>query len=185
MFSLSMRMRLLADFICSSKHFKWLTKCHYAWLMVLLRDESWNTFTLILLRLDIGDGKEVDLEECPRSKLRQQCIKYLGPVCVQNVIYFLNICFELYAAHPIMIVIWVWYLKMWLYITSKFIFHLFLCLSWCNQQEREDYEYLVEEGKIVHKLTGNLLDTRTTPKAKWIFVMSTTKRLHVGEVRIN
>lgn len=75
--------------------------------------------------------------------------------------------------------------KMWLYITSKFIFHLFLCLSWCNQQEREDYEYLVEEGKIVHKLTGNLLDTRTTPKAKWIFVMSTTKRLHVGEVRIN
>ncbi|XP_057965563.1 IQ domain-containing protein IQM3-like [Malania oleifera] len=29
--------------------------------------------------LDIGDGKEVDLEECPRSKLRQQCIKYLGP----------------------------------------------------------------------------------------------------------
>ncbi|KAI8006354.1 Triosephosphate isomerase, cytosolic [Camellia lanceoleosa] len=30
-------------------------------------------------RLDIGDGKEVDLKECPRSKLRQQCIKYLGP----------------------------------------------------------------------------------------------------------
>ncbi|KAL2533565.1 IQ calmodulin-binding motif family protein [Abeliophyllum distichum] len=29
--------------------------------------------------LDLGDGKEVDLEECPRSKLRQQCIKYLGP----------------------------------------------------------------------------------------------------------
>ncbi|CAK9188346.1 unnamed protein product [Ilex paraguariensis] len=30
-------------------------------------------------RLDIGDGKEVDLEECPRSKLRQECIRYLGP----------------------------------------------------------------------------------------------------------
>ncbi|KAF2307602.1 hypothetical protein GH714_030106 [Hevea brasiliensis] len=29
--------------------------------------------------LDIGDGKELDLQECPRSKLRQQCIKYLGP----------------------------------------------------------------------------------------------------------
>ncbi|GLT94667.1 hypothetical protein SLE2022_123960 [Rubroshorea leprosula] len=29
--------------------------------------------------LDIGDGKEVDLNECPRSTLRQQCIKYLGP----------------------------------------------------------------------------------------------------------
>ncbi|KAF5948120.1 hypothetical protein HYC85_014077 [Camellia sinensis] len=29
--------------------------------------------------LDIGDGKEVDLKECPRSKLQQQCIIYLGP----------------------------------------------------------------------------------------------------------
>ncbi|MCD7449320.1 hypothetical protein HAX54_051260 [Datura stramonium] len=30
--------------------------------------------------LDIGEGKEVNLEKCPRSKLHQQCIKYLGPV---------------------------------------------------------------------------------------------------------
>ncbi|KAF4353146.1 hypothetical protein G4B88_003023 [Cannabis sativa] len=30
--------------------------------------------------LDIGDGKEVNLERCPRPKLHQQCIKYLGPV---------------------------------------------------------------------------------------------------------
>ncbi|KAL3624643.1 hypothetical protein CASFOL_031311 [Castilleja foliolosa] len=30
-------------------------------------------------KLDIGDGKEVDLKECPRSKIRQQCIEYLGP----------------------------------------------------------------------------------------------------------
>ncbi|GFZ03697.1 calmodulin-binding family protein [Actinidia rufa] len=29
--------------------------------------------------LDIGEGKEVNLERCPRSKLQQQCIKYLGP----------------------------------------------------------------------------------------------------------
>ncbi|GMN39393.1 hypothetical protein TIFTF001_008616 [Ficus carica] len=29
--------------------------------------------------LDLGDGKELDLDECPRSKLKQQCIKYLGP----------------------------------------------------------------------------------------------------------
>ncbi|PON82415.1 calmodulin-binding family protein [Trema orientale] len=29
--------------------------------------------------LDIGDGKEENLERCPRSKLQQQCIKYLGP----------------------------------------------------------------------------------------------------------
>ncbi|KAL0390379.1 UNVERIFIED_CONTAM: IQ domain-containing protein IQM2 [Sesamum calycinum] len=32
-------------------------------------------------RLDIGEGKEVNLiEKCPRSKLQQQCIKYLGPM---------------------------------------------------------------------------------------------------------
>ncbi|KAG7022148.1 IQ domain-containing protein IQM2, partial [Cucurbita argyrosperma subsp. argyrosperma] len=31
--------------------------------------------------LDIGEGKELDLvEECPRVKLQQQCIKYLGPL---------------------------------------------------------------------------------------------------------
>ncbi|XVF55946.1 hypothetical protein PTKIN_Ptkin06aG0076400 [Pterospermum kingtungense] len=29
--------------------------------------------------LDIGEGKEVNLEKCPRPKLQQQCIKYLGP----------------------------------------------------------------------------------------------------------
>ncbi|XP_012066462.1 IQ domain-containing protein IQM3 isoform X2 [Jatropha curcas] len=78
--------------------------------------------------LDIGDGKELDLEECPRSKLRKQCIKYLGP------------------------------------------------------QEREHYEYIVVEGKIIHKQTGNLLDTSEGSKgAKWIFVMSTFKRLYAGE----
>ncbi|XP_038903960.1 IQ domain-containing protein IQM6-like isoform X2 [Benincasa hispida] len=30
--------------------------------------------------LDIGEGKEVNLERCPRLKLHQQCIKYLGPI---------------------------------------------------------------------------------------------------------
>ncbi|XP_061356103.1 IQ domain-containing protein IQM2 [Gastrolobium bilobum] len=30
--------------------------------------------------LDIGEGREVVLEKCPRSKLQQQCIKYLGPM---------------------------------------------------------------------------------------------------------
>ncbi|KAF3321771.1 hypothetical protein FCM35_KLT13987 [Carex littledalei] len=29
--------------------------------------------------LDCGDGRDVDLEKCPRSKLRTQCIKYLSP----------------------------------------------------------------------------------------------------------
>ncbi|KAB2015315.1 hypothetical protein ES319_D08G016100v1 [Gossypium barbadense] len=30
--------------------------------------------------LDIGEGKEVNIEKCPRLKLQQQCIKYLGPM---------------------------------------------------------------------------------------------------------
>lgn len=33
-----------------------------------------------MYRLDIGEGKEVNLEKCPRIKLQSQCIKYLGPV---------------------------------------------------------------------------------------------------------
>ncbi|XP_027070853.1 IQ domain-containing protein IQM3-like [Coffea arabica] len=78
--------------------------------------------------LDLGDGKEVDLTACPRSKLRKQHIKYLGP------------------------------------------------------KEREHYEYLVIEGKILHEQSGKPLDTTEgSPGAKWIFVMSTSKRLYAGE----
>ncbi|XVF55678.1 hypothetical protein PTKIN_Ptkin06aG0056300 [Pterospermum kingtungense] len=78
--------------------------------------------------LDIGDGKDIDLKECPRSKLRQHCIKYLGP------------------------------------------------------QEREHYEYIVVEGKIIHKQTRNVLDTiKGLKEGKWIFVMSTSKKLYAGE----
>ncbi|KAG9155703.1 hypothetical protein Leryth_003968 [Lithospermum erythrorhizon] len=33
--------------------------------------------------LDIGEGRDINLvDKCPRSKLQQQCIKYLGPVCL-------------------------------------------------------------------------------------------------------
>ncbi|KAJ6407598.1 hypothetical protein OIU84_010979 [Salix udensis] len=77
--------------------------------------------------LDIGDGKELDLKACPQSKLREKCIKYLGP------------------------------------------------------QERAYYEYIISEGKIIHKQTGDLL--HTIQGAKWIFVMSTSKRLYAGEKR--
>lgn len=31
-------------------------------------------------RLDVGNGKRMDLAACPRWRLEQQCIKYLGPV---------------------------------------------------------------------------------------------------------
>lgn len=42
---------------------------------------SINLVISTLCRLDIGDGKELDLKECPRSKLHKERIKYLGPVC--------------------------------------------------------------------------------------------------------
>ncbi|KAE8725137.1 putative Histidine-containing phosphotransfer protein [Hibiscus syriacus] len=78
--------------------------------------------------LDVGDGKDINLDECPRSKLRQQCITYLGP------------------------------------------------------QERVNYEYIVVEGKIIHKLTGHELDTiKGSKEGKWIFVMSTSKKLYAGK----
>ncbi|CAA6660703.1 unnamed protein product [Spirodela intermedia] len=77
--------------------------------------------------LDAGDGRDVDLRECPRSVLREQCILYLGP------------------------------------------------------QEREHYEYVPRGGKLVHMQTGELLETTAGPqKGKWIFVMSTSKRLYAG-----
>ncbi|XP_061370058.1 IQ domain-containing protein IQM3 [Gastrolobium bilobum] len=78
--------------------------------------------------LDLGNGKNLDLESCPRSKLRKQCIKYLGP------------------------------------------------------QERENYEYIVCEGIIIHKQSGDFLHTKKdSDDAKWIFVMSTSKKLYAGK----
>ncbi|KAK1282145.1 hypothetical protein QJS10_CPB22g01234 [Acorus calamus] len=80
--------------------------------------------------LDVGEGKEVNLaKECSRSKLQQQCIKYLGP------------------------------------------------------KEREVYEVIVEDGKLIYKQTGELMDTtsQSQKQSKWIFVLSTSKKLYVGQ----
>ncbi|XP_078432018.1 IQ domain-containing protein IQM1-like [Wolffia australiana] len=75
--------------------------------------------------LDIGDGKDVNLEKCPRSKLQQQCIKYLG------------------------------------------------------QKEREEYEVVVQDGKLVYKKSQAPVDT--VEGSKWIFVLSTSRNLYVGQ----
>ncbi|KAJ6914821.1 IQ domain-containing protein IQM1-like [Populus alba x Populus x berolinensis] len=75
--------------------------------------------------LDIGDGKEVNLEKCPRSKLQRQCIQYLGP------------------------------------------------------KEREAFEVIVEDGKLVYRQAGILINT--TEDTKWIFVLSTSRSLYVGQ----
>ncbi|CAA2974392.1 UDP-glucuronic acid decarboxylase 2 [Olea europaea subsp. europaea] len=78
--------------------------------------------------LDIGEGKEVNLERCPRSKLQHQCIKYLGPT------------------------------------------------------ERKAYEVIVEDGKFIYKQSSHLLDTKDGPNdIKWIFVLSVSKILYVGQ----
>ncbi|KAI3801204.1 hypothetical protein L1987_29308 [Smallanthus sonchifolius] len=75
--------------------------------------------------LDVGDGKEVNVEKCPRPNLQRQCIKYLGP------------------------------------------------------NERESYEVIVENGKLVFRQSGLLLET--TEGSKWIFVLSTSSNLYVGQ----
>nr|XP_043626465.1 IQ domain-containing protein IQM1-like [Erigeron canadensis] len=75
--------------------------------------------------LDVGDGKETNLERCPRVRLQQQCIKYLGP------------------------------------------------------NERELYKVIVENGKLVYRQSGLLLET--VEGSKWIFVLDTSKNLYVGQ----
>ncbi|XP_073271906.1 IQ domain-containing protein IQM1-like [Primulina huaijiensis] len=75
--------------------------------------------------LDIGDGKELNLEKCSRTNLQRQCIKYLGP------------------------------------------------------KERESYEVVIENGKLLYKENGALIDT--IEGSKWIFVLSTTRTLYVGQ----
>ncbi|XP_057766375.1 IQ domain-containing protein IQM1-like [Salvia miltiorrhiza] len=75
--------------------------------------------------LDVGDGKEVNLEKCPRPNLQKQCITYLGP------------------------------------------------------KERESYEVVVEDGKLLYKASGVLVET--IEGSKWIFVLSTTRTLYIGQ----
>ena len=48
--------------------------------------------------------------------------------------------------------------------------------------ERKAYEVVVEDGKLLYKETGKLLDTTEEPKGtKWIFVLSTAGTLYVGK----
>ncbi|CAL9243907.1 unnamed protein product [Arabidopsis halleri] len=75
--------------------------------------------------LDIGDGKEVNLNKCSRTLLQRQCITYLGP------------------------------------------------------KERQAYEVVVEDGKLVNRPTKNLVET--IEGTKWIFVLSTTRKLYIGQ----
>ncbi|KAI4379550.1 hypothetical protein MLD38_005831 [Melastoma candidum] len=75
--------------------------------------------------LDVGQGKDINLEKCLRTKLQKQCIKYLGP------------------------------------------------------SEREEYEVVICNGKLVYKLSG--VPVTTVEGSKWIFVLSTSRAFYVGE----
>lgn len=111
-------------------------------------------------RLDIGEGKEVNIERCPRSKLQLQCIKYLGPVRFQinmSVFHLSRVLDYCLAKLKFMIII--------------------LSL----QMERLAYEVVLEDGKFVYKQSGEQLHTAGDENAKWIFVLSTSKTLYVGK----
>ncbi|XP_021294351.1 IQ domain-containing protein IQM1-like [Herrania umbratica] len=75
--------------------------------------------------LDVGDGKEVNVDKCPRTNLQRQCIKYLGP------------------------------------------------------KEREAYEVVLEKGKLIYKQSK--VAVNTIEGTKWIFVLSTSRILYVGQ----
>eukprot|EP01018_Ginkgo_biloba_P001378 Gb_31509 [translate_table: standard] len=75
--------------------------------------------------LDVGDGRNLSLDDCSREKLQKQRIKYLGP------------------------------------------------------KEREQYGVVIKDGKLVYKHIEQLV--HTPEGSKWIFVMSTSKNLYVGQ----
>ena len=47
------------------------------------------------------------------------------------------------------------------------------------QKEREEFEVVVESGKLVYKQSGMLVNT--IEGFKWIFVLSTSRSLYVGQ----
>ncbi|PUZ40929.1 hypothetical protein GQ55_9G462100 [Panicum hallii var. hallii] len=58
------------------------------------------------------------------------------------------------------------------------------CIKYLGPKEREDYEVVIEDGKFLYKKSGQILDTSCGPRdAKWIFVLSTSKSLYVGQKR--
>lgn len=56
------------------------------------------------------------------------------------------------------------------------------CIKYLGPKEREDYEVILEDGKFLYKKSRQILDTSCGPRdAKWIFVLSTSKSLYVGQ----
>ncbi|KAI3447153.1 hypothetical protein Pfo_003818 [Paulownia fortunei] len=53
------------------------------------------------------------------------------------------------------------------------------CIKYLGPNERESYEVVIEDGKLVYKQSGTLVDT--IEGSKWIFVLSTMRTLYVGQ----
>lgn len=72
-------------------------------------------------------------------------------------------------------------------ILRKFLLNDYLLFIWLLlQKEREAYEVIIEEGKLMYKQSQQLIDTSEGLKSdKWIFVLSTSKSLYVGKVRFH
>lgn len=111
-------------------------------------------------RLDVGDGKEINLEKCPRFNLQHQCIKYLGPVSPNSAIFVLKNDKNNEMIH----------------FTALLNLRMVLLLF---QKERESYEVVIQDGKLVYKQNGVFVET--VEGSKWIFVLSTTRTLYVGK----
>ncbi|KAF6157196.1 hypothetical protein GIB67_041657 [Kingdonia uniflora] len=53
------------------------------------------------------------------------------------------------------------------------------CIQYLGPKERETFEVIVEDGKLVFKRNGILVDT--IGGSKWIFVLSTSRNLYIGQ----
>ncbi|MBA0866104.1 hypothetical protein Goshw_017980 [Gossypium schwendimanii] len=53
------------------------------------------------------------------------------------------------------------------------------CIKYLGPKEREAFEVIVDNGKLVYKQSG--MPVHTTEGSKWIFVLSTTRSLYVGK----
>lgn len=54
-------------------------------------------------------------------------------------------------------------------------------LFFYEQTEREEYEVVIEDSKLIYKKSGIVLDTKEgPPDTKWIFVLSVSKIMYVG-----
>ncbi|KAK3153699.1 hypothetical protein QOZ80_2BG0179910 [Eleusine coracana subsp. coracana] len=56
------------------------------------------------------------------------------------------------------------------------------CIKYLGPKEREAYEVIVEDARLMYKLSRQIVDTTGSDKGiKWIFILSTCKNLYIGQ----